>query len=135
MSLKVGACFYWGMSLKRGDGIDLLAGFPFRILGFHADSGSEYINHKVAKVLDKLSAAFTKSRPPHSNDNGLAETKNGAVIRYETVIAPLFSRFPFFSVSKERQFNVGVEGRAVGKQSLLAERPSRTNGRAEKYSI
>jgi hypothetical protein len=28
----------------------LLAGFPFRILGFHADNGSEYINHKVAIV-------------------------------------------------------------------------------------
>ena len=44
----------------------LLAGFPFRILGFHADNGSEYINHKVAKMLDKLAAEFTKSRPRHS---------------------------------------------------------------------
>lgn len=59
----------------------LLAGFPFQILGFHADNGSEYINHKVAKLLDKLRVEFTKSRPRHSNDNGLAETKNGAVIR------------------------------------------------------
>lgn len=59
----------------------LLEAFPFRILGFHADNGSEYINHKVAKMLDKLAAEFTKSRPRHSNDNGLAETKNGAIIR------------------------------------------------------
>lgn len=59
----------------------LLAGFPFRILGFHADNGSEYINHRVAELLDKLHAEFTKSRPRHSNDNGLAETKNGAVVR------------------------------------------------------
>jgi len=59
----------------------LLDGFPFRILGFHADNGSEYINHKVARMLDKLQAEFTKSRPRHSNDNGLAETKNGAIIR------------------------------------------------------
>ena len=59
----------------------LLAGFPFGILGFHADNGSEYINHKVAKMLDKLAAEFTKSRPRRSNDNGLAETKNGAIIR------------------------------------------------------
>ncbi len=59
----------------------LLAGFPFRILGFHADNGSEYINHRVAQMLDKLRVEFTKSRPRHSNDNGLAETKNGAVIR------------------------------------------------------
>jgi transposase InsO family protein len=59
----------------------LLAGFPFGILGFHADNGSEYINHQVADMLDKLRVEFTKSRPRHSNDNGLAETKNGAVIR------------------------------------------------------
>ena len=59
----------------------LLAGFPFGILGFHADNGSEYINHKVAKMLDKLAAEFTKSRPRRSNDNGLAETKNGTIIR------------------------------------------------------
>lgn len=60
---------------------ELLDGFPFTILGFHADNGSEYINHKVAKMLEKLRVEFTKSRPRHSNDNGLAETKNGAVIR------------------------------------------------------
>lgn len=59
----------------------LLEDLPFRILGFHADNGSEYINHKVAKMLDKLTVEFTKSRPRHSNDNGLAETKNRAIIR------------------------------------------------------
>jgi hypothetical protein len=59
----------------------LLAGFPFRILGFHADNGSEYINHTVARLLEKLRVEFTKSRPRRSNDNGLVETKNGAVVR------------------------------------------------------
>ena len=59
----------------------LLAAFPFCVLGFHADNGSEYINHTVAKLLEKLRVEFTKSRPRHSNDNGLAETKNGAVVR------------------------------------------------------
>ena len=71
----------------------LLAGFPFGILGFHADNGSEYINHKVAKMLDKLAAEFTKSRPRHSNDNGLAETKNGAVIRKHLGYAHIPQRF------------------------------------------
>jgi len=61
----------------------MLAQFPFEILGFHADNGSEYVNHKVAKMLEKLKAEFTRSRPRHSNDNGLAETKNGAVVRKE----------------------------------------------------
>jgi transposase InsO family protein len=61
----------------------MLEQFPFEILGFHADNGSEYVNHRVAKLLDKLKAEFTRSRPRRSNDNGLAETKNGAVVRKE----------------------------------------------------
>ncbi len=59
----------------------MLDQFPFSILGFHADNGSEYVNHQVAKLLDKLRVEFTRSRPRRSNDNGLAETKNGAVVR------------------------------------------------------
>src|SRR5947209_1372966 len=59
----------------------MLRQFPFRILGFHSDNGSEFINHTVAKLLNKLLAEQTKSRPMHSNDNGLVEAKNGAVIR------------------------------------------------------
>jgi hypothetical protein len=59
----------------------MLRQFPFRILGFHSDNGSEFINHTVAKLLNKLLAEQTKSRPRHSNDNGLVEAKNGAVIR------------------------------------------------------
>ena len=55
--------------------------FPFKILGFHSDNGSEYINHRVAQMLEKLQAEFTKSRARHSNDNGLFETKNASVIR------------------------------------------------------
>ena len=59
----------------------MLAQFPFEILGFHADNGSEYVNRRVAEMLEKLRAEFTRSRPRRSNDNGLAETKNGAVVR------------------------------------------------------
>jgi len=61
----------------------MLEQFPFRILGFHADNGSEYVNHRVARLLEKLRIEFTRSRPRHSNDNALAETKNGAVVRKE----------------------------------------------------
>jgi hypothetical protein len=35
----------------------------------------------VAKLLNKLLIEQTKSRPRRSNDNGLAESKNGAVVR------------------------------------------------------
>lgn len=59
----------------------MLAQYPFQILGFHSDNGSEYINHQIAGMLNKLLIEQTKSRPRHSNDNGLAESKNGAVIR------------------------------------------------------
>ena len=61
--------------------IALLAQFPFQIHGFHSDNGSEFINHMVGDLLEKLLIEQTKSRPRRSNDNGLVESKNGAVIR------------------------------------------------------
>lgn len=60
---------------------DLLAAFPFEVQGFHADNGSEYINRRVAELLDKLRIELTKSRARHCNDNALAECKNAAVVR------------------------------------------------------
>lgn len=59
----------------------VLEQFPFVIRGFHVDNGSEYINHRVAEMLRKLHAEFTKSRACRSQDNALVEGKNGAVIR------------------------------------------------------
>ena len=59
----------------------MLRQFPFRILGFHTDNGSEFINRTVAELLNKLLIEQTKSRPRQSGDNGLVETKNGAIIR------------------------------------------------------
>jgi len=60
---------------------EMLASFPFTILGFHSDNGSEYVNRRVAELLQKLFIEFTKSRSRHSNDNALAESKNGSIIR------------------------------------------------------
>jgi len=59
----------------------LLDAFPFTLLGFHSDNGGEYINKVVARLLEKLRIEFTKSRVRQSNDNALAESKNGAVVR------------------------------------------------------
>ena len=59
----------------------ILHQFPFRILGFHCDNGSEYINGRVAKLLNKLLIEFTKSRAYRTTDNALVEGKNGAVVR------------------------------------------------------
>jgi transposase InsO family protein len=80
----------------------MLEQFPFAILGFHADNGSEYVNYRVAAMLEKLRVEFTRSRPRHSNDNGLAETKNGAVIRklfgYEHIAQRHAKRFNIFCI-------------------------------------
>ena len=59
----------------------LLDVLPFVIRNFHADNGSEYINHRVAAMLKKLLIELTKSRARQSNDNALVESKNGSVVR------------------------------------------------------
>jgi hypothetical protein len=59
----------------------MLGLFPFDILGFHSDNGSEYINTQVAAMLNKLLIEQTKSRANRTNDNALVEGKNGSVIR------------------------------------------------------
>src|ERR1017187_2636365 len=70
----------------------ILHQFPFRIMGFHSDNGSEFVNHKVAEMLEGLLIEFTKSRANRSQDNALVEGKNGAVIRkhvgYGHIAAP-----------------------------------------------
>jgi transposase InsO family protein len=60
---------------------DMLSQFPFVIRGFHSDNGSEFINYTVAKLLGKLLIEQTKSRAHRTGDNGLVESKNGAIIR------------------------------------------------------
>lgn len=106
----------------------MLAQFPFRIRGFHSDNGSEFINHTVARLLNKLLVEQTKSRPRHSNDNGLAESKNGAVVRkhmgYGYIAAPHAEAIAGFY---ERHFNpylnfhrpCGVPERVVGEKGKV----------------
>jgi hypothetical protein len=59
----------------------ILEQFPFVILNFHSDNGSEFINKTVAELLEKLLIEQTKSRPRRSGDNGLVGTKNAAIVR------------------------------------------------------
>lgn len=60
---------------------DLIEQFPFVIRGFHSDNGSEYINKIVSRLLNKLNIDQTKSRARRCNDNALAESKNGSIVR------------------------------------------------------
>ena len=56
--------------------------FPFLVRGFHSDNGSEFLNYRVAKLLEKMRVEeFTKSRAHRTTDNALVEGKNGAVVR------------------------------------------------------
>jgi hypothetical protein len=60
---------------------DLIEQFPFEVINFHSDNGSEYINKQVASMLNRLVIKQTKSRARRTNDNALVESKNGSVIR------------------------------------------------------
>jgi hypothetical protein len=78
----------------------VLKAFPFVVLGFHSDNGSEFINVVVAKLLNSLLIEQTKSRSGRTNDNALVEGKNGSVIRkhmghwhIEQKHAPSINRF------------------------------------------
>ena len=61
--------------------LQVLEAFPFKIINFHSDNGSEYINHKVESILNRLLIKQTKSRARKSTDNALVEGKNGSIIR------------------------------------------------------
>ena len=72
----------------------LLGSFPFTIEAFPADNGSEFINHQVARLLNKLPIGqFTKSRARRTNDNALVESKNASVVRKPFGYAHLPARF------------------------------------------
>lgn len=74
--------------------------FPFPVRNFHSDNGSEFINDVVQQFLVRHRSKQTKSRPRHSNDNGLAETKNGSIIRkhmgYRHIPQPFAARINKF---------------------------------------
>ena len=82
----------------------LIDAFPFVVLGVHSDNGSEYINKRVAELLEKLRVEqFTKSRARRSNDNALVESKNGSVVRKHLGYAHIPGRFA-------RQVNAFAQG-------------------------
>src|SRR5438067_2036351 len=81
----------WGSVAAAGLGSDPgPVSVPHSRLSFR--QRQRIVNHTVARLWNKLLIEQTKSRPRHSNDNGLVETKNGAVIRkhmgYGHIAAP-----------------------------------------------
>ncbi len=77
----IGSCSYISEHYLEPLLNQILDAFPFMIIEFHSDNGSEYINKTVCKLLNKLLIKLTKSRARKSTDNALIESKNGSIIR------------------------------------------------------
>ena len=106
----------------------LITALPFTVEALHADNGSEYVNHRVVELLNKLRiGTFTKSRPRRTNDNALVESKNGSIVRkwlgHTYVPGPLAPRVdaflrdtlsPFLNFHRPCLFSVDVV-RATGR--------------------
>lgn len=60
---------------------DLQKRFPFDLVIFDSDCGSEFINHDVAAWLQARDIAQTRSRPYQKNDQAHVESKNNHVVR------------------------------------------------------
>jgi hypothetical protein len=60
---------------------DLQASFPFPLVSFDSDNGSEFINHDVTGWLQARDIAQTRSRPYRKNDQATVESKNNHVVR------------------------------------------------------
>ena len=60
---------------------DLQERFPFPLVVFDSDNGSEFINHDVAGWLQARDIAQTRSRPYRKNDQATVESKNNHVVR------------------------------------------------------
>jgi hypothetical protein len=52
---------------------------PFRVLGFHADNETEFLDETVARLLNRLLAEYPRSRPNEASANTMAAGDNGAI--------------------------------------------------------
>jgi len=110
--------------------------FPFPLLVFDSDNGSEFINHDVADWLQERDIAQTRSRPYKKNDQATVESKNNHVVRkhafywrYDTTaelallgeLWPLVSmRLNFFTPTKKP---TGYATTADGRRKRLYDKP------------
>ena len=61
--------------------VELIAQFPFPILGIDSDNGSEFINDHLRRWCHDQQITFTRSRPNNKNDGCFVEQKNWTVVR------------------------------------------------------
>lgn len=56
-------------------------GFPYAVLEWHPDTGSEFVNWLCKKWADARGQNLTRSRPNRKNDNCFVEERNGHIVR------------------------------------------------------
>lgn len=111
--------------------------FPFDLVIFDSDCGSEFINHDVAGWLQARDIAQTRSRPYQKNDQAHVESKNNHVVRkhafywrYDTpdeleLLNRLWKlvslRLNFFTPTKKP---VGYTTTADGRRKRIYDKPA-----------
>ena len=71
---------------------EMLAAFPFRILGVHADNGSEYINHRVASLRFSINSTPNSPNPGRAAPMTMRWPKPKMVLSYASFSAIAISR-------------------------------------------
>ena len=116
---------------------ELQAWFPFAMVIFDSDCGSEFINHEVAAWLQARDIEQTRSRPYQKNDQAHVESKNNHVVRkhafywrYDTqpeleLLNRLWRlvslRLNFFTPTKKA---VGYTTTADGRKNRIYDKPA-----------
>lgn len=114
---------------------EALGAFPFVVLGFHSDNGSEFINRVIATLLNKLLIEQTKSRSGRTNDNALVEGKNGNVIRKHMGYGHITQRYaPWINQFYREHFNVYLNfHRPCGFATVTLDAQGRRHRKYETY--
>jgi hypothetical protein len=60
---------------------EIVAAFPFNVIGIDSDNGSEFINDQLLRYCNDHEINFTRSRPGNKNDGCHVEEKNWSVVR------------------------------------------------------
>ncbi|MCD6233081.1 transposase family protein [bacterium] len=116
---------------------DSIEQFPFKIINFHSDNGSEFINKVVAKLLNKLMIKQTKSRARHCNDNALAESKNGAIIRKNMGYLHIPQKFaPAINQFYKQYFNIYLNyHRPCGYATIITDKKGKQRKVYNTYQV
>jgi hypothetical protein len=84
----------------------ILDQYPFKLRGFHSDHGSEYINHKVASLLEKLAQLAAQKKVMFKRWHSLKALQAGALRQTDLAAAQQMQQRKaalFESLQKQRK--------------------------------